>query len=263
MTTIYVTIFGIVVPCDVTKTTTCYDVIRLLTSSSRKRDFAMFESTSEKEKLLPMESPVLKVITSWGAEGYMKLLVIRPVDEHTCRLASMSRAQRRLYRLVRDGKSSARRVCTGLHQEADGESFIGKSCTTNDSEPDEVRGKLDIMSRFLLDIDLYNGWSNSRLEAVHYANENETLTEELSVRTCCDGKDREHEAGSKQERKFVTFRDSDEDGLSNSGSDVSEFNKCFIASFDDTCAADFQYQHCLSAGEKRDMGLRGGVLSPR
>ncbi|KAH3788351.1 hypothetical protein DPMN_166488 [Dreissena polymorpha] len=44
---------------------------------------------------------------------------------------------------------------------------------------------------------------------------------------------------------------------------VSEFNKCFIASFNDTCAADFQYQHCLSAGEKRDMGLRGGVLSPR
>ena len=237
MTTMYVTIFGIVVPCDVTKTTTCYDVIRLLTSSSRKRDFAMFESTSEKEKLLPMESPVLKVMTSWGAEGYMKLLVIRPVDALTCRLASMSRAQRKLYRLVRDEKSSTRRVCTGLRQEADGESVIGKSCPTNDSKPDEVRGKLDIMSRFFLDIDLYNGWSNSRLDAVQDANENEALTEEL--RTYGDGKEMEYEAGSKQERKFVTCRDSDEDELSDCGSNVSELNKCFIASFNGTCAADF------------------------
>ncbi|KAH3822523.1 hypothetical protein DPMN_124307 [Dreissena polymorpha] len=239
MTTIYVTIFGIVVPCDVIKITTSYDVIRLLPSNSRKHDFAMFESTSEKEKLRPMESPVLTVLTSWGAEGYMKLLVIRPVEEHTCRLANMSRAQRRLYRLVRDGKSSARPVCTGLRQEADGESVIGKSCPTNDNEPDEVRGKLDIMSRFLLDIDLYNGWSNSRLNAVHDANENEALTEEVPVRTFGDGKLREYEAGSKQERKFVTFRDSDEDGFSDSGSDESELNKCFIASFNDTCAADF------------------------
>ncbi|KAH3822534.1 hypothetical protein DPMN_124318 [Dreissena polymorpha] len=63
MTTIYVTISGIVVPCDVTKTTSCHDVIHMLTSNSSKRDYAMFESTSEKETLLPMRASVLKVIT--------------------------------------------------------------------------------------------------------------------------------------------------------------------------------------------------------
>ncbi|KAH3788326.1 hypothetical protein DPMN_166463 [Dreissena polymorpha] len=95
---------------------------------------------------------------------------------------------------------------------------------------------------------------------MHDANENEALTEEVPVRTCGDGKLREYEAESKQERKFVTYRASDEEGLSYSGSDVSELNKCFIASFNDTCAAGFHYQHCLSAGEKRDMRPRGGVL---
>ncbi|KAH3788323.1 hypothetical protein DPMN_124327 [Dreissena polymorpha] len=60
-TTIYVTISGIVVPCDVTKTTSCYDVIHMFTSNSIKRYYAMFESTSEKAILLPMRSSVLKV----------------------------------------------------------------------------------------------------------------------------------------------------------------------------------------------------------
>ncbi|KAH3822538.1 hypothetical protein DPMN_124322 [Dreissena polymorpha] len=91
MTTIYVTFSGIVVPCEVTKTTTCHDVIRLFRSSRRTRYYAMFESTSEKKKLLPMESSVIKVMTSWGIESFRKSFVIRPVDVHIFGLAIMSR----------------------------------------------------------------------------------------------------------------------------------------------------------------------------
>ncbi|KAH3822570.1 hypothetical protein DPMN_124354 [Dreissena polymorpha] len=68
----------------------------MLTSNSSKRDYAMFE----KEIVLPMKSSVLKVITSLGAMWFRKSLVIRPVDAQTCRLASMSRAQRIPYRLT-------------------------------------------------------------------------------------------------------------------------------------------------------------------
>ncbi|KAH3822520.1 hypothetical protein DPMN_124304 [Dreissena polymorpha] len=71
MTTIYVTYSGIVVPCDITNATTCYDVIRLFRSNRRTRFYAMFETTSEKQKLLPMESSVNMVMTSWGIGSHL------------------------------------------------------------------------------------------------------------------------------------------------------------------------------------------------
>ncbi|KAH3821966.1 hypothetical protein DPMN_123734 [Dreissena polymorpha] len=95
------------------------------------------------------------------------------------------------------------------------------------------------MSRFYLTSTRTTGWSNSRLEAVHYANENEDLSEELSVRTCCDGKDREHEAGSKQERKSSRLGTQMKMDLVIVDPDVSELNKCFIASFNDTAPRTF------------------------
>ncbi|KAH3883167.1 hypothetical protein DPMN_007118 [Dreissena polymorpha] len=238
MTTIYVTISGIVVPCDVTTTTSCYDVIRMLTSNSIKRDYAMFESTSEKEKLLPMKSSVLKVVTSWGDEWFRKSLVIRPVDAHTCRLASMSRAQRMLYRLTHGRKSSVRRVCSGPHREV----VTEKYCASNAGKCDEVLGKQNILRRFFLDVEMYSRWSSSRLNAVHDAVAYEALEEVLLGRLRDDDKGREYVASGLQlDRMCVTCLDSNEDGISDSGSDGSELNKCFVASLNDTCTADFNW----------------------
>ncbi|KAH3822649.1 hypothetical protein DPMN_124439 [Dreissena polymorpha] len=163
MTTIYVTVAGIVVPCEVTKTTTCFDVIRMFTTNSGNYDHAMFESTSEKEILLSMKSSVLKVVSSWGAEWFRKSLVIRPVDAYTCRLASMSHAQRILYRLTHGRKSSARRICTGPRREA----VTEKYCALTAGKPDEVLGKQDIMNRFFHDMEFNSNRSTSQLNAEH------------------------------------------------------------------------------------------------
>ncbi|XP_052286597.1 uncharacterized protein LOC127882162 [Dreissena polymorpha] len=244
MTTIYVTISGIVVPCDVTKTTSCYDVIRMLTSNSIKRDYAIFESTSEKEILLPMKSSMLKVITSWGAEWFRKSLVIRPVDAHTCRLASMSRAQRILHRLTHGRNSSTKRMCTGPHRDA----VTEKYCASTAGKSDEVLGKQDIMNRFFLDVKFNSGRSTSQLNDELDAEAYKALTEVLLGRLRDDDKERESVASGLQlDRMRVNCLDSDEDGLSDSGSDVSELNKCFVASFNDTCIADFNWSQAESA----------------
>ncbi|KAH3821970.1 hypothetical protein DPMN_123738 [Dreissena polymorpha] len=57
----------------------------------------------------------------------------------------------------------------------------------------------------------------------------------------------------------VTCLDSDKDGLSDSGSDVSELNKCFVDNFDETFNTDFNWSRvesefcndsdCSSVGE--------------
>ncbi|KAH3822645.1 hypothetical protein DPMN_124435 [Dreissena polymorpha] len=244
MTTIYVTVAGIVVPCEVTKTTTCFDVIRMFTSNSGNSDHAMFESTSEKEILLSMKSSALKVVSSWGAEWFRKSLVIRPEDAYTCRLASMSRAQRILYRLTHGRKSSARRVCTGPRREA----VTEKYCASTAGKPDEVLGKQDIMSRFFHNVDFYSNRSTSQLNAEHDAEAYKALAEVLLGRLRDEDMDRESVASRLQpDRMRVTCLDSEEDGLSDSGSDVSELNKCFVAGFNHTCNADFNWSQSESA----------------
>ncbi|KAH3821976.1 hypothetical protein DPMN_123744 [Dreissena polymorpha] len=248
MTTIYVKFSGIVVPCEVTKTTTCHDVIRLFRSSRRTRSYAMFESTSEKEKLLPMDSSLIKVMTSWGIESFRKSFVVRPVDAHTLGLAKMSREQRKRHRLTRGYKTSARHPFPTLFGREESELRERKSRPSNAGKTDEYRGKLNIMSRFIRDTDLYNARCSSRLNDSHDAIEEGELTEELPMRTPGDGMETESVAsGMKRDRICNTFWDTDEGGYSESESDVSDLNKCFVASFNDTRTAELCWSEAESA----------------
>ncbi|KAH3822554.1 hypothetical protein DPMN_124338 [Dreissena polymorpha] len=248
MTTIYVTFSGIVVTCDVTKTTTCYDVIRLFRSSRRKGYYAMFESTSEKQKLLPMESSLIKVMTSWGIEGFRKSFVIRPVDAHTFGLTRMSREQRRRHRLTRGDKTSARQAFPELHVGEYSETGERKSRPSYAGKTDEYRGKLDIMNRFIQDTDVYNARCSSRLNDSHDTVEESDLTEELPMRTPGDGMETEFVAsGIQRDRMCNTCWDTDEGGFSESESDVSDLNKCLIASSNDTRTAEFCWSETESA----------------
>ncbi|KAH3788347.1 hypothetical protein DPMN_166484 [Dreissena polymorpha] len=248
MTTIYVTFSGIVVPCDVTKTTTCYDVIRLFRSSRRKGYYAMFESTSEKQKLLPMELSLIKVMTSWGIEGFRKSFVIRPVDAHTFGLSRMSREQRRRHRLTIGDKTSARQAFPELHVGEYSETGERKSRPSYAGKTDEYRGKLDIMNRFIQDTDVYNARCSSRLNDSHDTVEEGDLTEELPMRTPGDGMETEFVAsGIQRDRMCNTCWDTDEGGFSESESDVSDLNKCLIASSNDTRTAEFCWSETESA----------------
>ncbi|KAH3822560.1 hypothetical protein DPMN_124344 [Dreissena polymorpha] len=150
----------------------------------------------------------------------------------------MSRAQRVLYRLTHG------RVCSGPHREA----VTEKNCDSTAGIPDEVLGKKDIMSRFFLDVEFNSNRSTSRLNDEHDADAYKALTEVLLERLRDDDKERESVASRLQlDRMCVTCLDSEEDGLSDIGSDVSELNKCFVASFNDRCTADFNWSQAESA----------------
>ncbi|KAH3788324.1 hypothetical protein DPMN_124328 [Dreissena polymorpha] len=150
----------------------------------------------------------------------------------------MSRAQRILYRPTHGRKASAKRVCKGPHPEA----VTEKYCVSTAGTPDEVLGKQDIMSRFFHDMEFYNGRSTSRLNAKHDAEAYKALAEVLLGRLRDEDMERESVASRLQlNRMCVTCLDSEEDGLSDSGSDVSELNQCFVAGFNDTCNADINW----------------------
>ncbi|KAH3788335.1 hypothetical protein DPMN_166472 [Dreissena polymorpha] len=141
-----------------------------------------------------MKSSVLKVITSWGTEWFRKSLVIRPVDAHTCRLASMSRAQRILHRLTHGRNTSTKRMCTGPHRDA----VTEKYCASTAGKSDEVLGKQDTMNRFFLDVKFNSGRSTSRLNDELDAEAYKALTEVLLGRIRDDDKERESVASGLQ-----------------------------------------------------------------
>ncbi|KAH3788328.1 hypothetical protein DPMN_124332 [Dreissena polymorpha] len=187
-------------------------------------------------------------MTSWGIEGFRKSFVIRPVDAHTFGLARMSREQRRRHRLTRGYKTSARHPFPTLFGREESELRERKSRPSNASKTDEYRGKLNIMSRFIRDTDLYNARCSSRLNDSHDAIEEDELTEELSMRTPGDGMETESvTSGMQRDRMCNTCWDTDEGGFSESESDVSDLNKCFVTSSNDTRTAELCWSEDESA----------------
>ena len=89
-------------------------------------------------------------------------------------------------------------------------------------------------------MEFYRNRSISRLNAGHDAEAYNALTGVLPGRLRDEDKGRASVAsGLQRDRMCVTCLDSDEDGLSESGSDVSELNKCFVDSFNETFNTDF------------------------
>ncbi|KAH3800135.1 hypothetical protein DPMN_153762 [Dreissena polymorpha] len=88
---------GVRMRCHISRHTTCYDVIRGITSSD-DACYAMFECRKGTEKILPQETRVYKRVQS-RIDNNVTNFVLRKVSKLASNRASIARAKRKLQRL--------------------------------------------------------------------------------------------------------------------------------------------------------------------
>ena len=84
------------VKCQLTKTTTCADVINMATTST---GYALYERGYGVERMVSMTTKLRKLIRSWGASKDSYNLVLRKTDKMASKMATVSKAIRKLQRL--------------------------------------------------------------------------------------------------------------------------------------------------------------------
>ena len=84
------------VKCHITKTTTCADVINMVTTST---GYSLYERGYGVERMVSMTTKIRKLIRSWGASKDSYSLVLRKTDKMASKMATVSKAIRKLQRL--------------------------------------------------------------------------------------------------------------------------------------------------------------------
>ena len=83
------------VKCHITKTTTCADVINMVTTST---GYSLYERGYGVERMVSITTTIWKLIRSWGASNDSYILVLRKTDKMAFKMTTVSKAKRKLQR---------------------------------------------------------------------------------------------------------------------------------------------------------------------